>query len=141
MANEKVTITFDSFNDFQKFLLNPPETRLKQIAKGEVRYAEETTTARPPAPRVKNQVQVVQRVTPQEHVLLVLQRWVAEKKKAMPVKKLTFQACRAIGYRATERAVHSVLWHVHQLVAKKQIRRVSRGMYTIVTGETKVKKE
>jgi hypothetical protein len=142
---DKVTITFDSFNDFQRFIMNPPDQRLKQIARGEVQYAEGTTTATPPRAkpvekRVAKPVPALQRVTPQEHVLHTLQRWVEEKKKPMPVKKLAHQACRALGYRATERALHGVLWHVHQLVAKKQIRRVQRGMYTTVPSETKAKK-
>lgn len=142
---DKVTITFDSFNDFQRFIMNPPDQRLKQIARGEVKYAEGTTTATPPRPKPAEKpapkpTPFLQRVTPQEHVLHTLQRWVEEKKKPMPVKKLAHQACRALGYRATERALHGVLWHVHQLVAKKQIRRVQRGMYTTVSGETKAKK-
>lgn len=121
MASDKVTITFDSFEDFKRFLLDPPSVRLEQIALGgSTHYSEPKKESAP-----------LQRVTPQEHVFLTLRRWVSEKGKAMPVKKLAAQACRAMGMRATERSIASVLWHVHQLTAKKQIHRVTRGYYTV----------
>jgi hypothetical protein len=122
--DKKVTITFDSFEDFKRFLENPPRIRLNQIAVEQTAHYSEVPKPSPVVPAAQPQFATIQ-----EAIVATLSS--SREGRPMTIAKLAAKALVARGMRRTKRNLHNVRWHVGQMTGRGELTRLQRGVYTL----------
>lgn len=169
MPDNRITITFNNFNDFKEFLVNPGTVRLNQITGGKLGYNEEphpqpTMLPKEPRPIVNNNIYPAQHVPseptvesptrkPKRQQILDAKRFrravteivthhVATHAGPISAFDLIRKALSKAGRRATQRNVKVASTAIIRMVNIGQLKRPSRGFYTTVTSNssTMVKK-